>query len=393
MPNLEELKNILPRLAEFGIGAVPGAAIGGLSGQAKYNRDVYNWKRKGKHGEKPKNKALKRAIVGGALGGAGAVGFGALGQKGYELSENKARRLRDRIIADAEEHFTDLNKRKIKAIRNDEFFSGAGMNIDAINTRSNQRKGYIDEIYNGTGLSRYFENLHPDEYDTMDTAAKVRKKIFGAGRTKSNSSVSDILTHFDDKVEKKINKDFEKEFEDAWARRDAKREQERAWRRQKDKEEWEDTWKKYQQQRDAKREQERAWRRQKDKEWEDTWKKYQQQSGGSGSGKGSSQDYDYSNFWKGFGGTGEDKMKQKVRDLLGVELSDIKTKADLKKAYKKAALKWHPDVNKSSDATEMMKKINVLIDDKYWDKLAAWENEYIEKVAYYKEVIYNMAKK
>ena len=34
------------------------------------------------------------------------------------------------------------------------------------------------------------------------------------------------------------------------------------------------------------------------------------------------------------------------------------TKQDIKKAYKKLALKYHPDVNKSSDASEKFKKIS-----------------------------------
>lgn len=43
-------------------------------------------------------------------------------------------------------------------------------------------------------------------------------------------------------------------------------------------------------------------------------------------------------------------------DILGVSKSA--TEAEIKSAYRKLALKWHPDKNKSADATEKFKEVN-----------------------------------
>lgn len=48
---------------------------------------------------------------------------------------------------------------------------------------------------------------------------------------------------------------------------------------------------------------------------------------------------------------------QNYYSILGVEKTA--TADDLKKAYRKLAMKYHPDVNKSADAEEKMKDINV----------------------------------
>ena len=49
-------------------------------------------------------------------------------------------------------------------------------------------------------------------------------------------------------------------------------------------------------------------------------------------------------------------MKKDFYEVLGV--SKNATKSDIKSAYRKSALKYHPDHNKAADAEEKFKEIN-----------------------------------
>lgn len=50
----------------------------------------------------------------------------------------------------------------------------------------------------------------------------------------------------------------------------------------------------------------------------------------------------------------------RAREILG--LSSASTDDDLERAYRLASKKWHPDVNKSAEAIEMMQQINVAVE-------------------------------
>jgi DnaJ-class molecular chaperone len=56
-------------------------------------------------------------------------------------------------------------------------------------------------------------------------------------------------------------------------------------------------------------------------------------------------------------------MNNNQEDFYNIlEINKSASQDDIKKAYRKLALKWHPDKNKSSEATDMFKKINEAYD-------------------------------
>lgn len=109
----------------------------------------------------------------------------------------------------------------------------------------------------------------------------------------------------------------------------------------------EEKWRKeYERQR---REQEKR-QEQQQKEWEERFRNWNQyQSGGQGRSQGGYQTYTNP--------TSEFKTKyEESCDLLGVGYGS--SSSDIKLAYRKKAKEYHPDLNKSSNATEMFQKVN-----------------------------------
>lgn len=68
-----------------------------------------------------------------------------------------------------------------------------------------------------------------------------------------------------------------------------------------------------------------------------------------------------------------------------VNLDNIKTKSEFKGIHRDLVKKYHPDVNKSPDATEHMQNINRAVDkaknSSWYEKLARYYTEQIEKIA------------
>jgi hypothetical protein len=115
------------------------------------------------------------------------------------------------------------------------------------------------------------------------------------------------------------------------------------------------------------------------KNYDDFWKNYQRYQGYSGAASHAS---DSVNF-------------DKAKDLFGVNFKDMKNKSEVEKAYKAAARKYHPDLNKAPEAAEKMKSINSMMDNirkSQWFQKLATDQEYIlEKIAEYMDMIYESA--
>lgn len=73
---------------------------------------------------------------------------------------------------------------------------------------------------------------------------------------------------------------------------------------------------------------------------------------------------------------------------------NIKTLEELKKQYKKLAFKYHPDINKNSNASEIMKEINNQYDllFKELQRTTKKETEKNENINLYKDVINQLVK-
>jgi curved DNA-binding protein CbpA len=105
----------------------------------------------------------------------------------------------------------------------------------------------------------------------------------------------------------------------------------------------------------------------------------------------------YNNYnYGGFASHADDKVNfDKVKDLFGTDIKDAKNKSDVERAYKAAARKYHPDLNKSEGAAEKMKSVNVVMDrirnSSWFQKLATDEEYIMEKIAEYMEMIYDCA--
>ena len=110
------------------------------------------------------------------------------------------------------------------------------------------------------------------------------------------------------------------------------------------------------------REQERR-RAEQQKEWEEKFRKwyeyqnYQRENSSQGSYGWYGQNTGYGNDQTYVNPTSEFKRKyEESCDLLGVNYSA--DKYEIKLAYRKKAKEYHPDLNKSPNATEMFQKIN-----------------------------------
>lgn len=75
-----------------------------------------------------------------------------------------------------------------------------------------------------------------------------------------------------------------------------------------------------------------------------------------------------------------------------IYFTNITTLEELKKEYRKLAMKYHPDVSKIGNATEHMKQINKQYDDLFEQLKQGNKHTENEHVSTYKDIINNLIK-
>lgn len=328
----EELGYAGRRIGEFGVGAIPGAIIGNKMTKRKTKKETE---------DHIKGRRIGNTIRGAVLGGAVTSGVNNVVLNKNLNKEYKANRLESEM-AHSKEYWNRMSKiHEDGRERRARWANVAGNQSDAEFTRdlisSRARKNFED-----AEVSKAKPNYNK-VYEKSD-------KFFGGFRTSrvAKSQEAEASKHMEDhrKLDRELNTDFDYDFS-------------KTKKYHIDEDEFKKT-PEYKSAYKAKLDKEEA-----DKRTSDDWRKqWEDRFNGSKSGTGTSASVDHS----------------KIKDAFETDLSKATKKTEVQSAYKKAAMKYHPDRNKAQGAQEKMKNINSTMDhvkkSDWYQKLAFYMEQY-----------------